>query len=274
MADGISLALIGAGSLGGALLRGWLKGRVIDPEKSCVFDPKLDDAFEDELTGLGLLVNPALTEIPAKDRFETVVLAVKPQVSDAIVNEYKAILDSALVITVMAGRSVDAIERAAPALRGVVRAMPNLPALVGRGATALYAAPSTGQADRERADRLMAAVGETIWVDQEQAIDWATAISGSGPAYYFALTEALVDAGARLGLDHAAAQRLAGATLIGAGALFEADEARDASALRLNVTSPGGTTAAALAAFEAGGLTQLVADAVAAAARRAGELSD
>jgi pyrroline-5-carboxylate reductase len=152
--------------------------------------------------------------------------------------------------------------------------MPNLPGAVGKGISALYAGPGSKLADRARAEALLAALGDTVWVTEEAMIDTVTAVSGSGPAYVFLLVEALAHAAEAEGLSPALAMRLARATIIGAGALLDGDK-RDAGDLRRAVTSPGGTTEAALDILMGDdALAKLIGHAVAAARRRAGELSD
>src|SRR5690606_32070249 len=159
--------------------------------------------------------------------------------------QYARIAENAVAISVMAGKSVAAISSALGGAKRVVRAMPNLPAAIGKGVSGLYAPDAVDEKGRTRAEPLMRAAGGGVWVRTEQEIDVVTAVSGSGPAYYFLLTEALADAGAALGLDRDAAAALARATLAGSGALIEA-ETRTPAELRKAVTSPGGTTEAAL----------------------------
>jgi pyrroline-5-carboxylate reductase len=153
-----------------------------------------------------------------------------------------------------------------------VRAMPNRPALIGAGITALYGGPGVTIDDRVAVERLMAAAGETVWLERESQMDAVTAISGSGPAYFFLLIEALEEAGMALGLPHETARRLAVETARGAGRLA-AESGHEPATLREQVTSKGGTTAAALDVLEAGGLRAIVERAVAAAARRSAELA-
>jgi pyrroline-5-carboxylate reductase len=153
----------------------------------------------------------------------------------------------------------------------VVRAMPNRPALLGRGASGLYAPPDIPPEARARAEAVLAAAGMVAWIDSEMLMDAVTAVSGSGPAYFFRLAEALADAGRAQGLPAEVAARLAAATLAGAGAMAAADA--DLAGLRAAVTSRGGTTAAALTTLEAGGLERLVAEAVESATRRGRELA-
>ena len=270
MIDKISVALIGAGSMGGALLRGWIGAGVIDGAASAMFDPAPPDNIRDTARAAGVAINPP---IDAR-RYDALVIAVKPQAAAENLAAYAALAADAVAISVMAGKSVAAIAAALAGARRIVRAMPNLPAAVGEGATALFAPATVDAEDRAAAERLLRAVGATIWVDSEDAIDLATALSGSGPAYFFLLAEALADAGAARGLSRRDAETLARATLQGAGAVAKTD-ARSLADLRQAVTSPGGTTQAALGILdgEDAALRRLVAEAVDAARRRARALT-
>jgi pyrroline-5-carboxylate reductase len=177
------------------------------------------------------------------------------------------------MISIAAGTNTATLKKAWGAHARIVRAMPNTPGAIGRGITALYAARGAGAKDKALAKRLLSALGQTLWVKRESNIDVVTAVSGSGPAYVFLLVEALAEAGVAEGLPRAMAQTLARATVAGSGALLDADPAR-AEILRRNVTSPGGTTEAALHVLLArNGLSPLLRRAVAAARRRARELS-
>jgi pyrroline-5-carboxylate reductase len=175
-----------------------------------------------------------------------------------------------LVLSVAAGITTGDLARWYPAC-GVVRAMPNRPALVGAGVTGLYAASTLAAGVRTLAGAVMAAAGRTVWVQRESDLDTVTALSGSGPAYFFLLAEQMAAAGVALGLEPEAAQLLAAETLYGAGQLAHVDPALERQ--RIAVTSRGGTTEAALAQFAAGGLPALVRRAVEAAARRSAELA-
>ncbi len=201
------------------------------------------------------------------------VIAVKPQVADEVVPALAPrVGPSSVVISIMAGRTLRGLGQALPRA-GLVRAMPNLPAAIGRGIT--VAVPNARVSGRQRdvADRLLGATGAVEWVEDEGLLDAVTAVSGSGPAYVFLLAETLAQAGAAAGLPAELAARLARATVCGAGALLE-DAALDPAALRQNVTSPGGTTAAALEVLMAEqGLRPLLERAVIAATRRSRELA-
>ena len=268
MAKKISLALIGAGAMGGAMMRGWIDASVIEPAESAAFDPHINEHFAAELGGKNVRVNPELG-----GGFDVVVLAVKPQVAANVLPAYVALMEGACVVSVMAGLTVETIKGLTLGARCLVRAMPNLPASVGAGATGLFS-EQISEGDKAAVTALMEASGTAVWVDVEKEIDVVAAISGSGPAYFFLLVEALVEAGMDAGLSEDKAAALARQTLIGAGALIHQDN-RVPQDLRAAVTSPGGTTAAAINAYESesDNFRGLVARAVAAAVKRAGELS-
>jgi len=204
---------------------------------------------------------------------ECLVLAVKPQDMANVLAPLKAQLERSrpLVISIAAGLSIAQLQRWCGAGVSVVRAMPNRPAALGAGATGLYADPSVSRSDRDRAERILSAAGMTVWVHEERLMDVVTALSGSGPAYFFRLAEALTDAAVLHGLDREAAAKLAAATLHGAGVMAATGEAM--SELRNSVTSKGGTTAAALEAFANARLDHIVETAVAAAIERGRALS-
>ena len=257
--------------MGGALLRGWIAARTIDFARSAVVDPAADDLLRALVRDLGVAVNPD-TE---NRRYDAVVVAVKPQAAATALPAYAAAAQDAVVVSVMAGASVESVSRFLGGARRVVRAMPNLPASIGAGVAGLYAGKSVDADARRLAETLMAAVGETLWVDREYLVAAVTAISGSGPAYFFLMTEALVEAGRELGLTKEAAEKLARATAEGAGAMLAADP-RTPAQMRIAVTSPGGTTAAALDVLEGENqqFRTLMKEAAAAAARRARALTE
>jgi pyrroline-5-carboxylate reductase len=177
-----------------------------------------------------------------------------------------------LVISIAAGIRVADIERWCGSKVAVVRAMPNRPALNGAGATAIFASPSSSDAHRELAAQVLGAVGTTVWVQDESALDVVTALSGSGPAYFFLLTELMADAAVNLGLDRASAQELAIQTLFGSGRMAR-DSDGDLARLRAEVTSKGGTTEAAVRAFDTANLRGIVATALSAANDRSREMA-
>jgi pyrroline-5-carboxylate reductase len=253
--------------MGGALLKGWLAeglGPVI------VIEPHPSPAIK----RLARRKTVTLVDTPAKvaaRRITACVVAMKPQVlkSDAALLAPLAAKD-ALMISIAAGTSVAALAKAFGKDARIVRAMPNTPGAIGKGITGLYAARTVSPADRKRAAALLAPLGETVWVARERLIDTVTAVSGSGPAYLFLMAEALTAAGVAGGLSRPDAEKFARATVSGAGALLAADRS-SAAALREAVTSPGGTTAAALAVLMPE-LPGLMKRAVMAARTRAKEL--
>ena len=202
------------------------------------------------------------------------VLAVKPQVLRAVCAALAPLAQAErpVVLSIAAGIRSDQIARWLGGDLAVVRAMPNTPALLGAGATGLCANAKVGAGRRALAERVMGAVGASCWIEDESQMDVVTALSGSGPAYFFLLAEALENAAVAHGLPREVARLLAAQTCLGAGRMLREDGA-PADALRQRVTSPGGTTAAALERFAAGGFEALVADALAAASRRGAELA-
>ena len=273
LADTISadrpLVLVGAGKMGGALLSGWLDGglaagaaRVVDPAPS----PELAAL----LANTGAAAPSA--ELPEATIAGVLVLAVKPQQIGELLPLLGALIDKrSVTLSIAAGTKLKTLTSGLRSDR-VIRAMPNTPAQIGMGVTVAVGAAGVTAADRDLATTLLSSVGEVEWIDDESLMDAVTAVSGSGPAYVFLLAECLADAGVEAGLDPQFARRLADATVAGAGGLIAASSEPPAT-LRQNVTSPGGTTAAALEVLQsAGGLGPLMKKAVAAAKRRAGEL--
>jgi len=273
LAIGGTLLLAGAGNMGRALLEGWLR-QGLSPAAVIVQDPEPPPATQALLVSNRIEVREhvsALAQTPA-----VIVVAVKPQVMDAVFPRLARLAGpQTVVLSVAAGRRIEGFERHLPAGRAVVRSIPNTPAAVGRGITVAVANPHVSAAQRAICDRLLRAVGEVAWVVDEDLIDAVTAVSGSGPAYVFYLTECLAEAAVAAGLDAALAEKLARATVAGAGELlFRSPES--AAALRRKVTSPKGTTDAALQVLMRtgeGGLARLLVEAVAAARRRSRDLA-
>lgn len=266
-----SVALIGAGSMGGALLRSWAENEAIDFSKSAVFDPAENEQVKTICHKHQIALNPPINSVNA----DAMVIAIKPQKAAALLPEYVPIAKNAVVVSVMAGKSITSISTMLGGAKKVARSMPNLPAAIGQGMSGLFAPDTINAEGRGVVEHLLKSAGDVVWVKSEQEIDFVTAISGSGPAYFFLLTEALADAGEGLGLDREAAAKLALATLTGAGGLMTV-ETRTPEEMRRAVTSPGGTTEAALNIFDDSDqrMRILVKDAVTAAAKRAGELTD
>ena len=202
------------------------------------------------------------------------VFAVKPQVMRTVCNGMQALAAAQppLAVSIAAGITSDQMKHWLGGAAAVVRSMPNTPALLGAGVTGLFASAGVSAGQRAQADALLSTVGQTVWIEDEAQMDAVTAVSGSGPAYVFLLAEAMQAAGEAQGLPAAAARTLATHTLLGAARML-VESGEPADVLRKRVTSPGGTTQAAIETFEAGGLRTLVDDAVAAATRRGRELS-
>jgi pyrroline-5-carboxylate reductase len=266
-----SLVLTGAGKMGEALLRGWLAGGLA-PARVTIIDPKPSVAIAALAAERGVALNPPLAGLAPP---EVLFLAIKPQTLAAAAPDLAPLAGAeTLVISILAGKRIADLAARLPRARAIARVMPNTPAAVGRGASAAFASPATSARQRQWAQTLMSAVGQFDWLADEALIDAVTAISGSGPAYVFALVEAMAEAGAKLGLPAELAMKLARATVEGAGELLHREPAVTAAKLRENVTSPGGTTAAALAVLRApDGYPSLLAKAAAAARDRARELA-
>jgi pyrroline-5-carboxylate reductase len=260
------VALVGAGKMGGAMLEGWLS-LGLDPNAAIVIEPA-PSAEVAALAGRGLALNPTRYA-----KAQVVVLAVKPQVAGEVVPSVAAMVGSeTVVVSIMAGKTLGFLERALPGA-AIVRAMPNTPAAVGRGITVAVPNGRVNAAQRRLAHDLLAATGAVEWVADEALMDAVTAVSGSGPAYVFYLAETLTKAGIAAGLPEALAATLARATVAGSGELLYRSPL-DPGTLRQNVTSPGGTTAAALEVLMApDGLESLMIRAVAAATKRSRELA-
>ena len=251
--------------MGSALLKGWVAkgtGPVI------VVEPKPSTALKSLAKSKKITLVAAPSAVRAK-KLSACVVAVKPQILKNEASGLTKIAQNALMISIAAGTDTRRLFQAWGKQARIIRAMPNTPGAIGQGITGLFAAKGTTAADRRHADRLLSALGETVWVDKEDLIDSVTAVSGSGPAYLFLMAEALTDAGIAEGLPRAQAEKLARATVSGAGALLAADKS-SAAALREAVTSPGGTTEAALKILMAkDGLPALMKRAVHAARQRA-----
>jgi len=261
------LVLAGAGKMGGAMLEGWL-ARGLPTRRVVVIDPQPGKPVR-ALARKGARINPRGALGPAA----VLIVAVKPQVAAEVLPTLAHLVGpKTLVVSIMAGKPLSFMEGILPA-SPLVRAMPNTPAAIGRGMTVAVGNEHVSPAARRLADALLSATGAVEWVDDESLMDAVTAVSGSGPAYVFLLAEAMARAGVAAGLPEGLARILAETTVAGSGELLRVSGI-DAATLRQNVTSPGGTTAAALSVLmKADGLDPLVAEAVAAAAHRSRELA-
>ena len=259
------VVLVGAGNMGGAMLRRWTAPRVT------VLDPAPSEAVAAHMAERGIARAAAPDGVaPAS----VLVVAVKPQLMDRVLPTLRPLVNGETVVVSVAAGTTVATLGAALGTDAVVRTIPNTPAMVGEGAIAAWAAPGVSDAQRAKVDALLASNGRVAWLGEEADIDRATAVSGSGPAYVFHLVEALEEAARGIGLDANAAALLARQTIVGAGALL-GDSDEPAGALRERVTSPGGTTAAALDVLMGdGGLRPLVSRAVGAAHAQARELGE
>ena len=266
--DSPSIALVGAGAMGGALVRGWIEAvRKGGGLELTVIEPNFDADLERELDAVGAVLNP-----PNAGVVDVVVLAVKPQTYPSVFESVRPFVgENTCVMSVMAGVSIEMLSRDLGAKR-VVRCMPNTPARIGKGITAYVASQACTPEDRRLIEQLLAPLGAVEPIAAERLMDVVTAVSGSGPAYVFLLAEVLAAAAEQEGIDKDAAMRLATCTVAGAGALM-LETGDSASTLRKQVTSPGGTTEAALDVLGAAdGLGQLLRRAVSAAAKRSREL--
>ena len=267
----MSILLIGAGRMGSALLKGWLDNGI---KSIAVVEPKPSRALQKLAAEKKIRLVGSPSQV--KGKISVCIVAIKPQILKgeapvlAAFAQPKNKKPGALMISIAAGTSVAALTTAWGKNARIIRAMPNTPGAIGAGISGLYAAKGVTAADKKRAVSLLSALGETVWVGKEDLIDSVTAVSGSGPAYLFLMAEALTEAGVAEGLPRAQAEKFARATVSGAGALLAADKS-PASALREAVTSPGGTTAAALYVLMPE-LPDLMKRAVHAARKRAEEL--
>ena len=261
------VVLAGAGKMGGAMLSGWL-ARGLDPKRVAVIEPH-PSADINALSAKGVRLNPSPRDI---GQVATVVVALKPQTFRDAGPTLKSFTGSStLVVSIMAGMTIASVSESCGG--SVVRAMPNIPASIGRGITVAVAASNVAARQRDTADALLRAIGSVEWIEDERLMDAVTAVSGSGPAYVFLLAEELARAGVEAGLPVELATRLARETVAGSGELLHRSELASAT-LRQNVTSPGGTTAAALEVLMgADGMQSLLTRAVAAATKRSRELA-
>jgi pyrroline-5-carboxylate reductase len=264
---GGTVVLAGAGKMGGALLTGWL-AQGLDGGDAVVIEPQPSDEIR-ALTARGIRINASASDVGT---VSTLVIAVKPQSFREAAPALRSYVGAAtMVVSIMAGTPIAALREHVGG--HVVRAMPNTPAAIGRGISVAVAASDVSASQRATASALLQAAGLVEWVEDESLIDAVTAVSGSGPAYVFLMAEELARAGVEAGLPAELAVKLARATVAGSGELLNRSDL-DPATLRRNVTSPGGTTAAALAVLMADDCLQpLMIRAVAAATRRSKELA-
>ena len=265
------IILVGGGKMGSALVSGWIKSG-ISKGNLLVIEPARENAAQLQKK-LGVKVLKDSKAITASFKPDIVVFAVKPQVMGEVAPNYKK-FKGAVFLSIAAGKTIGYFEKRLGKDAAIVRAMPNLPATIGRGITAMVANKNASKQQKDACFSVMEAVGKVLWLKQESQLDAVTAVSGSGPAYVFYFLEAIVRAGTELGLDEATARKLACKTFSGAAKL--AGNSKDNLAdLRKQVTSPGGTTEAALKILmEGDGVGKAIVQAIKAAEKRSAELSD
>jgi pyrroline-5-carboxylate reductase len=265
-----TLVLAGVGKMGGAMLEGWLKAGA-DPKKIVAIDPKPPQEVVDLLSRHGIRHNPSISSITDA---EVIIIAVKPQVMEDVLPNLVSMKSSRpLILSVAAGKTIATFAKHFGSDAAIIRTIPNTPAAIGRGITAMNANSNVSKTQMELANALLSSTGEVVTVTDESMIDLVTAVSGSGPAYIFYLTECMAAAGEKIGLPPALAMQLARATVAGSGELMR-QSGIDAATLRQNVTSPKGTTYAALQILMADdGMKPLFERAIAAAAKRSKELA-
>lgn len=261
-----NICFIGGGNMAQALIGG-LVSRGLPPTRITVSDPveQIRQLLQEKE------VHVTQDNVAAIQNADVVVLAVKPQVLATVLRPLKGLLSDKLVISIIAGAEIQTISNLIGSDR-IVRVMPNTPALVQTGAHGIYANDVVGTSDRELTSQILAATGLTIWVNSEAQIDAVTAVSGSGPAYFFYLMESMIRAGKNLGLDEKVATALTLQTALGA-AQMAITSSNTPSELRKNVTSPNGTTQAALEVFDRAQISQNIQSALAAAQKRSQELA-
>ena len=264
----VSMAFIGGGNMASAIIGGLLR-QGMRPDQITVVEPFAETAAKLQ-RDFGIAALPAAS--PALARAQLVVWAVKPQLFSEAAAPVMPHTREALHLSVAAGIRTDSILRWVGTDR-VVRCMPNTPALVGQGMTALYPCPAVTEADKALVEQVIGTTGQSVWVAQESQLDAVTALSGSGPAYVFYFLEAMTEAGVGMGLPHAQAYQLAVATFAGSASLAAAST-ESPEVLRQRVTSKGGTTYAAITAMEASGVKPAFIHAMQAAEQRARELGD
>ena len=262
-----NICFIGGGNMAQALIGGLLS-RGLPTTRITVSDPVEQIRHVLEEKG----IQTTADNLEAIKNADVVVLAVKPQVLATVLQPLKGLLSDKLVISIIAGAEIQTISDLIGGSQRIVRVMPNTPALVQTGAHGIYAPEAVGKQDRELTSQILAATGLTIWLDNEAQIDAVTAVSGSGPAYFFYLMESMIRAGKNLGLEEKVATALTLQTALGA-AQMASTSSNSPSELRKNVTSPNGTTQAALEVFDRAQISQNIQAALAAAQKRSQELA-
>jgi pyrroline-5-carboxylate reductase len=264
-----SILLVGGGKMGSALLSGWITSKVM-PEKITVVEPNPSPVFLRRMKGISLVSSPS--DLPCNYSPDAIIFAVKPQIIPSVVGSYTKYLCNSMAISVAAGVTIEQLE-VLIGRHSIVRAMPNTPAAIGRGITAAFSNDKVNTSQKRLCEQLLKVTGKMVWIENESYMDAITAVSGSGPAYVFLLIECLTKAGIAAGLPNNLSSQLAESTIAGAAELAIKTNESPAT-LRENVTSPGGTTAAALKILmNPDGMPSLLERAVAAATARSKELA-
>ena len=263
----MSIAFIGAGNMAGSLVNGLIESGT-SPSEIAAADPIAKQL--EKLSVLGVVT--AANNDQAIKAVDVIVLAVKPQVIGQVLEALSGLTPNQLIISIVAGIDLRSLETWLPANQPIVRCMPNTPALLGAGMTGLFANSRVTDQQKALATHILEAVGEVAWVSKEAHLDAVTAVSGSGPAYFFLLMENMIAAGQKLGLDAELSKKLTEQTAFGAALMAQKSNV-DPGTLRKNVTSPGGTTEAALNLMPAQDFPATVIDALSAAEKRAKELA-
>ena len=269
----LNITMVGCGKMGASMIHGWLAANLIN--RAQILDPNdIDDSLSSHPDLFHVKLMESLFQEEKEHKTDVIILAVKPQIMDMICPQLQSILPNGIpVISIAAGKNIAFLQNSLSAATPIIRTMPNTPAAIGKGMTALCASNNVTDDHKTIATRLIDAIGQTTWIDDEAQMDAITAVSGSGPAYVFYLIEAMANAGEKVGLSKEQAMQCARQTIIGAAALAEHDAQTDASTLRQNVTSPGGTTQAALDVLMDGSLQNIMDKAIAAAHKRGKELA-
>ncbi len=264
------LLLVGGGNMGTALFTGWLQ--IAGDLQVSVVDPHPSETLK------SICLNPhqlyaTLQDVPQDQSFDIIILAVKPQSFGDVLPQLAPLAsEQSVILSIAAGKTIATIQHSLPNI-SVIRAMPNMPALIGQGMTVCVASDAVSEKQKNDATQLLQAVGDIVWIDNEDMMHAVTALSGSGPAYVFAMIEAMQQAGEANGLPAGLALQLAVKTMQGAACLAQQSSDKSPAELRRQVTSPGGTTEAALKVLQAeNGLDELMEMAVAAATHRSKEL--
>lgn len=263
----VRIGFIGAGNMARSLAQGLIQDGIPSSEIVAT-DP--DAGQREQLAALGIRTSD---DNALACQAQNVIVAVKPQIAGKVLTVLPKLDVQQVIVSIMAGIKSSSIETWLGGHQSIIRCMPNTPALLGAGMTGMFASASITEQQTTEAERILGAVGETVWVAQEDELDAVTALSGSGPAYFFLLMEAMLDAGRGMGLSDELCRQLVVETAKGA-AMMAAQQETTPATLRQNVTSPGGTTAAALSVMEQRALPEIVGEALEAARLRAGQMAN